>query len=105
VGWSEALRSQLGPSGVHVGTVEPGLIPTEGFPQAKARQDPLFRFALGTEEQVSAAIIDSIRRRLPERTVPRWYFLLQLPRLLAPPLYRAADRWIVAPRRVGPQDR
>lgn len=104
VGWSEALRSQLGPLGVHVGTVEPGLIPTEGFPQTKAQQDSLLRFALGTEAQVSAAIIDSIRRRAPERTVPRWYYLLQLPRLLAPPLYRAVDRWIIAPRRVGPLD-
>jgi NAD(P)-dependent dehydrogenase (short-subunit alcohol dehydrogenase family) len=104
VGWSEALRSQLGPLGVHVGSVEPGLIPTEGFPQSKAQQDPLLRFVLGTEAQVSAAIIDSIRRRVPERTVPRWYYLLQLPRLLAPPLYRAADRWIIAPRRSGPLD-
>ena len=104
VGWSEALRSELGPLAVHVGTVEPGLIPTEGFPQSKAQQDRLLRYALGTEAQVSAAIIDSIRRRAPERTVPRWYYLLQLPRLLAPPLYRAADRWIIAPRRAGPRD-
>jgi uncharacterized protein len=104
VGWSEALRSQLGPLGVHVGTVEPGLIPTEGFPQSKAQDDPLLRYALGTAAQVSAAIIDSIRRRAPERTVPRWYYLLQLPRFLAPPLYRAADRWIIAPRRAGPPD-
>lgn len=105
VGWSEALGSQLAPAGVHVGTVEPGLIPTEGFPQTRAQEDPLLRFALGTEAQVSAAIIDSIRRRVAERTVPRWYYLLQIPRLLAPPLYRAADRRFVAPRRVGPLDR
>ncbi|MGI8790026.1 MAG: hypothetical protein ACR2I4_03980, partial [Actinomycetota bacterium] len=104
VGWSEALQSQLAGKGVHVGVVEPGLIPTEGFPQAKVRTNPLLRYLLGTEAQVSAAILDTVRRRVFERTVPRWYYLLQLPRLLAPPLYRTAERRLIAPRRVGPLD-
>jgi uncharacterized protein len=104
VGWSEALQSQLSGKGVHVGVVEPGLIPTEGFPQAQARKDSLLRYLLGTEAQVSAAIIDTVRRRVFERTVPRWYYLLQLPRVLAPPLYRAAGRRFVARRRVGSRD-
>jgi uncharacterized protein len=104
VGWSEALQSQLSGKGIHVGVVEPGLIPTEGFPQLRARKDPLLRYLLGTESQVSAAIIDTVRRRAFERTVPRWYYLLQLPRLLAPPLYRSVERRFVAPRRVGPLD-
>lgn len=99
IGWSEALQSQLSGRGVHVGVVEPGLIPTEGFPQVKAQTDSLLRYLLGTEAQVSAAILDTVRRRVFERTVPRWYYLLQLPRLLAPPLYRAAERRLIAPRR------
>ena len=104
IGWSEALQSQLAGRGVHVGVVEPGLIPTEGFPQVKAQTDSLLRYLLGTEAQVSAAILDTVRRRVFERTVPRWYYLLQLPRLLAPPLYRAAERRLIAPRRVRPLD-
>ncbi|MDQ3661462.1 MAG: SDR family oxidoreductase [Actinomycetota bacterium] len=102
VGWSEALQSQLSGKGVHVGVVEPGLIPTEGFPQAQVQTYPLLRKLLGTEAQVSAAILDLVRRRVFERTVPRWYYLLQLPRLLAPPLYRAAERRLIAPRRIRP---
>jgi uncharacterized protein len=99
VGWSEALQTELAPRGVHVGVVAPGLIPTEGFPQTQAQAYPLLKKLLGTEAQVSEAILDSVRRRVFERTVPRWYYLLQLPRLLAPPLYRAAESRLVAPRR------
>ena len=105
VGWSEALQSELAPRGVHVGVVEPGLIPTEGFPQAQVQTYPLLRNLLGTEGQVSAAILDTVRRRVAERTVPRWYYLLRLPRLLTPPLYRAAERRLVAPRRGRPRAR
>ena len=105
VGWSEALQSELAPRGVHVSVVEPGLIPTEGFPQTQVQTYPVLRNLLGTEAQVSEAILDTVRRRVFERMVPRWYYLLQLPRLLAPPLYRAAERRLVAPRRVRPPDR
>ncbi len=105
VGWSEALQSELAPRGVHVSVVEPGLIPTEGFPQTQVQTYPVLRNLLGTEAQVSKAILDTVRRRVFERTVPRWYYLLQLPRLLAPALYRAAERRLIAPRRVRPPDR
>ena len=79
-------------------------VPTDGFPQTRAHTVPLLRCLLGTESQVSAAIIDTVSRRVSERTVPRWYHLLQLPRLLAPPLYRMVESRVIAPRRVGPPD-
>jgi short-subunit dehydrogenase len=98
VGLSEALHFQLADKGVNVGVVEPGLIPTEGFPQTALINDPLLKFALGTEEDVSRAIRDAIDGRKMERVVPRWYYLLQLPRLIAPPLYRLVQKKMVLPR-------
>ena len=87
VGWSEALHHQLKPRGVHVASVEPGLIPTEGFPHEGAARSRILRFALGSDRGVSAAILDAIDRRKMQRVTPRGYYLLQIPRLLTPKLY------------------
>jgi NAD(P)-dependent dehydrogenase (short-subunit alcohol dehydrogenase family) len=98
VGWSEAARAQLESKRVFVSLIEPGLIPTEGFPHTGARRDRLMRYALGTEEQVSRAILEAIRSRPMTLTVPRWYYLLQIPRVITPPLYRAVQKKM-GPRR------
>ena len=100
-GWSEALHFELRPRDVCVSLVEPGLIPTEGFPQTGPLGDPLLRHTLGSVEDVSAAIRHAIAHRKLERTVPRWYYLLRIPRLLTPPLYRLVNDRLVAPRRSG----
>jgi short-subunit dehydrogenase len=71
--------------------IEPGFVPTEGFPHSAFKRHPVMRRALGTVEDVSAAIIDAIENRKMERVVPRWYHLLQLPRVLVPPLHRWAS--------------
>ena len=97
VGWSESMHFQLEDKGVFVSVVEPGLIPTEGFPQDAFVNDRVFKHALGTTQDVSAAILDAIDRRKLERVVPRWYYLLQIPRVIAPPLYRFAQRRLVGP--------
>ena len=89
VGWSEALHFELAPRGVFVSIVEPGFIPTEGFPQKPFVRHPVFRYALGSEADVSAAIRQAMARRKLERVVPRWYYLLQVPRVMTPRLYRA----------------
>lgn len=98
VGWSEALHEDLRPRGVCVSLVEPGFVATEGFPQADMVSDPVLKHLLGTTEQVSAAILDAVENRKPERIVPRWYHLVQIPKMLTPPLYRWASRKVVAPR-------
>ncbi len=98
VGWSEAVHYDLEPKGIHVGVVEPGPIPTEGFPQKDLVRHPFLRYALGTDEDVSKAVQSSIRGRRIERVVPRWYYLLQLPRIIFPPLYRAGIRKFASPR-------
>ena len=88
VGWTESLQPELAKQGIYVTTVEPGFIPTEGFPQENLTGDPVLSRILGSEAQVSAAIRDAIAHRKPQRVVPRWYYLLQVPKLLAPPVYR-----------------
>ena len=97
VGWSEALHPLLTEKGVYVSSVEPGIIPTEGFPATGLDSHRLLKLTMGTTEQVSKAIFDAIEDRKVQRVVPRWYYLLQIPRLLTPAIYRFAQRRIVAP--------
>jgi uncharacterized protein len=97
-GWSEALHLELAPRGVHVGVVEPGPVPTEGWPLTAMARDPVLRLALTTERAVARAIIDAVVNRKMERVVPRWYYLLRFPRLVCPPLYRWGYRWLTATR-------
>jgi uncharacterized protein len=96
VGWSESLYFELARKGIHVGVVEPGPVPTEGFPQPELEKDRLLRYAVSSDEDVSAAIRHVVERKKMQRVVPRWYYLLQLPRLLVPPAYRFANRKILA---------
>ncbi len=91
VGWSEALHFELSARRVFVSLVEPGPLPTEGFPQSELQDDAILSRALTTTEAVSAAIRDAVAKKKVQRVVPRWYYLFQLPRLLTPPLYRFAQ--------------
>lgn len=88
VGWSEALHYELRGKGIKVTTIEPGPLPTEGFPQKTLVRHPLLRFALTSEEDVSQAIRKVLGTSAIQRTVPRWYYLPAVPRALAPGLYR-----------------
>jgi uncharacterized protein len=96
VGWSESLYFELAGKGIHVGVVEPGPVPTEGFPQRDLEGDRFLRYVISSEEDVSAAVRKVVEKRKMERVVPRWYYLLQVPRLLTPPAYRFANRKILA---------
>ncbi|MDP9066929.1 MAG: SDR family oxidoreductase [Actinomycetota bacterium] len=88
VGWTEALQPDLARRGVYLSSVEPGFVPTEGFPQKNMVEDRFMKYLLGTDAQVSEAILDAIENRKPQRVVPRFYYLFQLPRVLTPGLYR-----------------
>ncbi|SDJ71551.1 Short-chain dehydrogenase [Nocardioides sp. YR527] len=68
VGFSEALRMELAPSGVDVSLILPAVVQTEladGVPQAKGMK-PV------TPEDVAAAIESVIREPRPEVWVPNW---------------------------------
>ncbi|MEU4455440.1 SDR family oxidoreductase [Nocardioides sp. NPDC023903] len=68
VGFSEALRMELAPSGVDVSLILPAVVQTEladGVPQAKGMK-PV------TPDDVAAAIESVIREPRPEVWVPNW---------------------------------
>jgi len=88
VGWSDALRAEEAPNGVHVGLVLPGFIATEGFPQSELTGNPWTRWAVSTPEKAAEAIFQAGIRRRPERYVPRPYGLAAAVRILAPGLAR-----------------
>jgi uncharacterized protein len=96
VGWSEAIHFELAEKGIAVSCVLPGPIPTEGFPQAALVGDRVMKHAFGSDADVSAAIRHAIARSKMERVVPRWYYALQFPKLMAPPLYRYIQQKVVA---------
>lgn len=98
VGWSECVRYDLERRGIYVTSIEPGPVPTEGFPQRPLVSGGLLRLALTSEENVARAIVAAIGRRKVQRVIPRWYYLLRIPRLLAPPFYRRASRAIMSGR-------
>jgi short-subunit dehydrogenase len=86
--WSDSLYLEERRHGVHVSNVMPGFIATEGFPQAELRANPLTRWAVSDVEQVAEAILDAGPGGVPERYVPRYYWLGALLRLIAPGLIR-----------------
>ncbi len=88
VGWTESLQPELAPKKIYVSSVEPGFVATEGFPQEDLVNDPWLSRLLGTEAQVSEAIRDAIARRKPQRVVPRWYHVFQVPKVVTPGVFR-----------------
>lgn len=89
-GWSDSLRAEEQPHGVHVGLVLPGFISTEGFPQAELTGRALTRWIVSTPEKAAEAIFQTGVERRPERYVPRPYALAAILRILAPGLVRRA---------------
>jgi uncharacterized protein len=98
VGWSESMYRELGRKGVHIGLVEPGPVRTEGFPHKALVNHPLLRYVVADEADVSKAVRQVIAKGKLQRTVPRWFYLLQFFRWATPPLYRSVQAKVAAPR-------
>jgi uncharacterized protein len=88
IGWSDSLYAEERPYGVHVGTVLPGFIATEGFPATELRERALTRWTVSKPEKVAEAIVECGLRGKAERYVPRPYGLAAVARILAPRLVR-----------------
>jgi short-subunit dehydrogenase len=87
-GWTDALRGEEAPAGVHVGNVLPGFISTEGFPQAELTGKALTRWAVSTPEKAAEAVFQAGPGGKAERYVPRAYALVGIVRMLFPGLLR-----------------
>jgi short-subunit dehydrogenase len=90
IGWSDALRAEERPHGVHVGLVLPGFVETEGFPARELRARALTRWIVSQPALVAEAVIQAGPGGKPERYVPRPYWLAAAARILAPALVRRA---------------
>jgi short-subunit dehydrogenase len=86
--WSDALHNEEAPHSVHVGTVLPGFVKTEGFPAAELLANPMTRWIVSSPERVAEAIVETGPGGKAERYVPRPYWLAAALRILAPGLIR-----------------
>ncbi len=84
VAFSESVNYETEPRTVHVTSVNPGFVATEGFP-ANGVPAPLVMPAGRVADAVVKVIRDEIA---PEYSVPRWASPFQAFRVLTPPLYR-----------------
>jgi short-subunit dehydrogenase len=91
-GWTESLRYEEEPHGVHVGLVLPGFVATEGFPQEALVGRAATRWIVSTPEVVAEAIVDAGPGGKPERLTPRPWAIPVVLRTLAPGLVRRIAR-------------
>jgi len=69
-GWTECLRMEEKPHGVHVGLVLPGFVSTEGFPQEELTRSARTRWIVSTPDKVADAIVRAAGGKA-EVAVPR----------------------------------
>ena len=91
--FSRSTTGELRPPGIHVHTVNPGFVETEGFPQATVLRSALLRRLVVDPEHVARHVVRVIERDKRETFVPRWYRLAAIAQALAPGvLARLASR-------------
>jgi uncharacterized protein len=84
--FSRSLGGSLAGRGVHVHTVLPGFVETEGFPQQTVLRSRFFRRAIIGPELVAERLVDAVEKGKRELFVPRWYRVFALAQALAPGL-------------------
>ena len=84
--FSRATAGELRGRGIHVHTVNPGLIETEGFPQASRLDSALARRLVVGPQHVARHVLRSIDRDRRESFVPRWYRIGAIAQGIAPGL-------------------
>jgi len=91
--FSRSTTVELRPRGIHVHTVNPGFVETEGFPQATRLRSALLRRLVVGPEHIARHVVKVIERDKRETFVPRWYRIPAAVQALAPGLLaRIASR-------------
>ena len=85
--FSRSVARELRPRGIHVHTVNPGFVHTEGFPQDWLLRGRFGRVVVGPEV-VADRIVSAIEHDRPEIFVPRWYRAAALAQAIAPGAFR-----------------
>jgi uncharacterized protein len=85
--FSRSVARELRARGVHVHTVNPGFVHTEGFPQDWLLSGRLGRIVVGPDF-VADRIVRAIERNQGEIFVPRWYRLAALAQSILPGPFR-----------------
>jgi short-subunit dehydrogenase len=93
--FSRALAAELRPRGIHVHTVNPGFVETEGFPQSDLLRSRVLRRIVVGPEDVARHIVRVIERDKRETFVPGWYRAAALAQAFVPGLVAR----FAAPRR------
>lgn len=84
--FSRATAGELRSRGIHVHTVNPGFVETEGFPQATTLRSGLLRRLVVRPEDVASHVVKAIDRDRRETFVPRWYRVAAIAQAVAPGL-------------------
>jgi short-subunit dehydrogenase len=85
--FSRSVARELRPRGIHVHTVNPGFVHTEGFPQDWLLRGRFGRVVIGPDV-VADRIVSAIERDRGEIFVPRWYRAAALAQAIAPGAFR-----------------
>lgn len=90
LGFSRSVAAELRPRGIHVHTVNPGWVHTEGFPQDEIMQSRFGRVVVGPE-YIADRIVRAVERDRGEIFVPRWYRAVSLAQAFLPTTFRRAQ--------------
>jgi short-subunit dehydrogenase len=86
--FSRSVARELRPLGIHVHTVNPGFVHTEGFPQDwLLRRRGAGRIVVGPGH-VADSVVRAIERDRAEIFVPRWYRVAAIAQALLPGAFR-----------------
>lgn len=87
LGFSRSVARELRPRGIHVHTINPGFVHTEGFPQDWLMRRRFGRVVVGPD-YVAERIIRAVKRNRAEIFVPRWYRVAALAQAFMPGTFR-----------------